>query len=294
MGDFMRILSAIYLQEDGEKKEIRPNEITPRIYENELKGKLYCPTENCSARISFSSGKNSHFRTWRFDEHSNDCIFYFDRIPMSLGWNTTNTISVEIPFGRRQNALQDAFIQMNLTKEEKEAISEKRAASRGRENKRAVTATKKKTTSIQQVLFDGELFEDELIHRRRNISKRYVDEITESDIGGIRLIMGEVKSIKQLGEIAEIIIKYNDAIITVVFEEAFTAERLNSSYLNKFWSIQRLLDQSGLVQFTGIGDIRRNRQTGRLELVIYVGTDFKINNIDMFRLAARYSREDFE
>lgn len=290
----MRILSAIYSADDGVKREIHPREITPRIYENELKGKLYCPTENCPARISFSSGKTAHFRTWRLDEHSSECIFYFDRIPMNLGWSITNTISVEISFDRRQNALRDAFRQMNLTEEEKEALRRDRAASRARTKKRAVVAAKTNRTSMQMVLFDGELNEDELVHRRRNISKRLVDEITESDIGEIRLVMGRVKSIQQFGEVAEIIIEYNHQIITVVFEEAFTAEPLNSSYLNKFWSIGRLLERQAHIQFTGIGDIRKNIKTNRLELVIYAGTDFKVNDTDMFRLAARFMREDLD
>jgi len=288
----VRILSAIYLEKSGVKKEIYPKEITPRIYADEFKGKLYCPTENCPARISFSGGKTAHFRTWRFDEHAGNCIFYFERIPMNLGWNTTDTINVEITFDRRQNALQDAFIQMNLTEEEKEIIRRNRAESGERTREQPVTGAKKNATSVQLVLFDGELFEDELVHRRRNISKRLVDEITESDIGEIRLIMGEIKNIIQSGEVAELIVGYNYEIITVVFEEAFTAERLNSSYLNKFWSIERLLDQLKQVQFTGIGDVRKNVKSNRLELVIYIGTDFKINNMDMFRLAARFVRED--
>lgn len=290
----MRILSAIYLAKDGVKKEIHPREITTRIYENELKGKLNCPTENCPARISFSSGKTAHFRTWRFDEHSSECLFYFDRIPMDLGRSTTNIISVEIAFGRRQNALQDAFIQMNLSEEEKETLRKNKDESGKRTKKRAITSAKRNATSVQMVLFDGELYEDEITHRRRNISKRFVDEITTSDIGEIRLIMGKVKSSRQFGEVAEIVIENNNETITVVFEEAFTAERLNSSYLNKFWSIERLLDQLGKVQFTGIGDVRENVRVNRLELVIYAGTDFRVNNRDMFVLAGRFAREDLE
>lgn len=87
---------------------------------------------------------------------------------MNLGWNTTNTISVEISFDRRQNALREAFRQMNLTEEEKEALRRDRAASRARTKKRAVVAAKTNRTSMQMVLFDGELNEDELAHRRRN------------------------------------------------------------------------------------------------------------------------------
>lgn len=290
----MRILSAIYLDKDGVEKEILPREITARIYENELKGKLYCPTENCPAKISFSSRKTAHFRTWRFDEHSRDCLFYFDRIPMSLGRNTTNIISVEITYNRRQNALQDAFVQMNLTEEEKEIRQRNRAATGARKKERAVTNAKRNASSIQMVLFDGDLYEDELLLRRRNISKRFVDEITSSDIGGIRLIMGNVKSIQQLGEVAELVIENNKETITVVFEEAFTAERLNSSYLKKFWSIERLVDQQGQVQFTGIGDMRENVRRNRLELAIYMGSDFRVNNWDMFVLAGWFAREDLK
>ena len=288
----MRILSAIYLDKDGVTKEIHPREITARIYENKLKGKLYCPTENCPAKISFSSGKTAHFRTWRFDEHSRDCLFYFDRIPMSLGRNTTNIISVEITYNRRQNALQDAFVQMNLTEEEKEIRQKNRAATGARKKERAVTNARRNESSIQMVLFEGDLYEDELLLRRRNISKRFVDEITSSDIGEIRLIMGNLKSIQQLGEVAEMVIENNKETITVVFEEAFTAERLNSSYLKKFWSIERLADQHGQVQFTGIGDVRENVRRNRLELAIYMGSDFRVNNWDMFVLAGRFARED--
>lgn len=291
----MRILSAIYSTEDGTEKEIYLDEVTPSLYEKELKGKLHCITKNCPARISFSGGKKAHFKTWRFDEHSIDCIFQFDRIPINLGTNTTETISLEIPFNRRQNALQEAFILMNLTEEEKAARQKKRTTS-GNQKPRAITTNRKKNAnSMQMVLFDGDLFEDELVHRRKNISKRYVDEITETDIGEIRLIMGEVKSVKEVAEVAEvaeIVVEYNNEIITVVFEEAFIAERLNSSYLNKFWSIGRLLSQEKQALFTGIGEVRKNSRTSRLELVIYVGSDFKVNNIDMFRLAAWFARED--
>ena len=288
----MRILSAIYLVNDGVKKEIHPSEITPRVYENELKGKLYCLTENCPARISFSSGKTAHFRTWRFDTHSSNCIFHFDRIPMNLGRNTTNTISVEINFARRQNALEDAYKQMNLTEEEREAQLKNRTNPGKRRKQRAVTLVKRNATSIQLVLFDGALFEDERIHRRRNIYKRFVDQITASDIGEIRLIMGKVQSSKQLGVAAEITIENNKEVITVVFEEAFVAEPLNRSYLNKFWSIERLLHQFTQVQFTGIGDIRRSKRTNRVELVIYAGTDFRINNRDISALATQYTIEN--
>ena len=154
----MRILSAIYSGKDGVRKEVHPREITTRIYENELKGKLYCPTENCSARISFSNDKTA-----------------------------------------------------------------------------------------QMVLFDGDLYEDEIIHRRRNISKRFVDEITASDIGEIRLIMGKVKSIKQhikLDHLFSYAPKgiWNQlfiALITVGLVEIMRVEKRSTQTAWEFYSLVR-------------------------------------------------------
>jgi len=278
-------MSAIYFEDNGVKKEIQLRKVTSHAYKNKLKGKLCCPMKDCPARISFSGGKYPHFKTWRFDKHSVDCLYYFDRIPMSLGRNTTDAISVEIPHARRRNALDDAYIQMNLSDEEKKDLQKSR--SNTRTNTREITKAKVNEKSVQLVLFDGGLYEDEQIHSRRNISKRFVDEITELDLDKIRLVMGKVKNSLEVGDVAEIVVENNDQVITVVFEEAFTAEPLNRSYLNKFWSINQLLNQHLPVQFTGIGDIRKKVGKNRLELVILAGTDFRIDGGDMSTLATQ-------
>lgn len=290
----MRILSAVlYLGDDRKMKEITLSDVTSSIYENKFKGNLYCPSNNCSAKISYSGGKRAHFKTWRMDEHSEECIFHFDRIAISIGSNTTDMVNVEIPFSRRQNALEEAFRLMNLSPEER-AVQRNNSDFQSRDKERAIIKTKRNVSSVQMVLFDGEEYDKQLVLRRTYIYKRLVDDITISDIGKIRLIMGYAVRIKSTGEVAEIIVENNRHSITVVFEEAFKFERLNSSYLNKFWAIERLKEESGSVQFTGIGEVRKNSATGRLELVIYLGSDFKVNNKDMSSLATQLKLKDLE
>ncbi|WP_153721074.1 hypothetical protein [Sporosarcina cascadiensis] len=289
----MRILSAVYVADDGIKKELILRDITSFIYEDQLKGKLYCPSENCKARISYSRGKKAHFRTWRMDEHSNECIFRFDRIALNTGVNTTETINVEIPYSRKQKALQEAFRIMNLSEEERAAQSSN-TDSKPRSRERVITRSKKSVTGMQMVLFDGEEYDHQLLKPRTYIWKRLVDEITLKDIGEIRLVMGNVVSVRKIGEVAELVVEHNNQSIKVVFEEAFIAERLNSSYLNKFWTIERLMKETGNVQFTGIGDIRKKSVVEVPELVIYHGSDFKVNNIDMSSLAVQFVRRNFE
>lgn len=287
----LRILSAIYLAEDGMKTEITLKEITSTIYENKLKGKLYCPSENCSAKISYCSGRKAHFKTWRMDEHSNECIFQFDRIAINTGENALNTINIEIPFDRKQNALAEAFRIMNLS-DEKRAIHHNNTTLKPRSRERAISGSKKSITGMQLVLFEGVEFDNQLVKPRAYICKRLVDEITKADIGKVRLVMGNVVDIKKVDEVAEIVVENNNQSIKVVFEEAFISERFNSSYLNKFWSIERLMKETGNVQFTGIGDIRMKSNIARPELVIYHGSDFKVNNRDISSLAAEFARKD--
>ena len=289
----LRILSAIYLADDGTKSEITLRDITSTIYENKFKGNLYCPSENCSAKISYSRGKKAHFKTWRMDKHSSDCIFQFDRIAMNTGENITSTVHVESPSDRKQNALAEAFRMMNLSDEEIAAIHTN-STLKPRIKQRAITGSKKNVTGMQMVLFEGEEFDDQLVKPRAYICKRLVDEIRKTDIGKVRLVMGNIVGVKSVDEVAEIVVENNNQRIKVVFEEAFIAERLNSSYLNKYWSIERLMKETDNVQFTGIGDVRMKSIAESPELVIYHGSDFKINNKDMSSLAAQFTRRDIE
>lgn len=287
----MRIMSAFYRNDSGFKKELHLDEVTTRVYTEKLKRKIFCPTENCTARISYSGGRYPHFKTWRYDQHSVNCPYYYERVPVNLGRNVTDVLSVEISYNRRQNALNDAYIQMNLSVEEREALRKSR--SKPRNKVREINSRNDRVKVEQLVLFDSGLYEDELIFRRRNISKRLVDGITASDIGEIRLVMGKIASNLEDGSTAEIVVENNNKVIAVVFEESFTADPYNSSYLNKFWAIDQVLNREKVVQFTGIGDIRRNTRSKRLELVIHAGTDFRINNRDMSALAAQLALEQY-
>ena len=283
-------MSAFYRDNNGLEKEIHLGELSTPLYNREFKGELYCLTGGCKSRISYSGGRYPHFRTWRYDQHAENCPYYYDRIPVHLGRNVSDMASVEISYNRRQKALHDAYILMNLTAEERKAMRTSR--SRQRPRVQSITSQKAQVKGVQLVLFDAELYKDDLIFRRRNISKRFVDDLAASDLGQIRLVMGNITSSLENQDVAEIIVENNDGRIVVVFEESFTADPYNRSYLNKFWAIHHILDQN-IVQFTGIGDVRENTRNKRLELVIHAGTDFKVNNLDMSTLAARIALEQY-
>ncbi len=107
------------------------------------------------------------------------------------------------------------------------------------------------------------------------------------DVGQVRLVIGYIDSMELVDSVAELVIQYNDIQVKVVYPEAFVKERLNRSYLNKFGAIYKALESEQPPTFIGIGEIRLNDEQV-MELIIYNGTDFKINNMDLSLFAKQY------
>lgn len=287
----MRISEARFIQGDS-VEVIALNDMTTRGYENIYQGSLFCPTGGCNARIVYSGGMRPHYRTWSNDNHIAGCIHEFERLPIRRGTFTDETLSVDIGYDRRQNALRDAMRLMKMSDEEIEEERERRATYRSSRPRQTTNASTTSGTNVVSTLAGGESSENALGgFRGRNLSKRYVDGVSQSDIGEIRLVMGELVNIDSMGEVANLYIARNEVQLKVVFEEAFIAEPTNARYLNNFELIQMYLDNYMEVEFVGIGEIRRNTRTQELELVIYQGTDFKIDEDDMLSLG-RYLRDE--
>lgn len=260
-------------------------EMTTRSYENIYQGNLFCPTEGCNARIVYSGGMRPHYRTWNNDNHNSGCIHEFDRLPIRRGNHTDDTMSVDVGFSRRQNALQDAMKLMDMSDEEIEEERERRANYRNNRPRQTTQAESSTSVNVVSTLSGRETTVGSVVGvRGRNLSKRYVDGISQSDIGEIRLVMGELVTIDSVDEVANLYLERNEVQVKVVFEEAFIAEPSNARYLNNFGLIESYLENYIEIQFVGIGEIRRNSRTQDMELVIYQGTDFKIDGDDMMSL----------
>ena len=270
----MSILHGRYLV-DGTEKVVHLSEMNKQKYQKRFKGKLYCPTEGCPALLSYCAGKRAHFKTWRLRHHSPDCIYNGKRPVVA---NTSTNAKGTISGNRKQNALRNAakMFERNRGKTEARALEQI-----------APKKTKRKK-DIQMTLYDDDLLEDEALVKGKLIRKKFVDELTIKDVGQVRLVLGYIDSIELVNSVAELGIQYNGTRIKVVYPEVFVKERLNRSYLNKFGTIHQALQSKQPVTFMGIGDIRSNDEQ-TLELVIYSGADFKINNMDLSLFAKQYA-----
>ena len=271
----MRIETARYITED-DIKIVTLGEITKKKYEANYKGKLYCPTENCGAKVSFSSGKSAHYKTWRFSKHYSECTYHFERTRKTMVYGLANRNLFLISKERKHSALLRAY--KTMIEGEKELPTNT-----------PINAPGDKIKPIRKYeqlkLFDLNGEENKLRYRGKLFS-RFVHTIQPSDVGNIRLIKGYVKDIELYDDVAEMIVGYDDKEMTISFEERFQKEPLNKSYLNKFWAIVELLNKEKQIIFTGVGEVREDRETD-YNLSIYLGSDFKVNGEDLFNIARK-------
>ncbi|WP_042147878.1 hypothetical protein [Paucisalibacillus sp. EB02] len=276
------ITSALFKDND-EVKELHTSDIDSILYSTRLKGNLYCTTENCNARLVFvnSTSKSSHFKTYPHDNHSEHCIYQFERVPGRIGVNTEQTINVSLSEDHKKRSLKEAFSQSRLTAQQLEVLREKRKLSR----RRPKTQGRQNSITINPVTNNDveDDIKEQVRSREPSILKRYVDTITQSDIGKHRLIIGNATNIYYRESSILLEIERNRNKLTVKFGEAFFASSPNFKGL--FTVAEKFISENKLVIFTGIGELKKAN-----ELIIYNGEDFNLQGLQLPAIAAIYAR----
>ncbi|MED4069580.1 hypothetical protein [Priestia megaterium] len=282
----MAILSAIYIN-GTERREYKKSEIDANLYDNYLKGHLYCPTENCNARIVFNSGVPNYLRTWSKDDHIEGCIHEFKRVKGRIGIDTSYFINVELSSKRKKRALKEAFSMYTMTEEERKEDKKKKSR-----KKTTPTTTGKKTRPSTNIVVNGEgVSEGEASRvgvRGPNLSKRTADTLKEKDEGETRLLLGIIKEVVLDDKgTANIVVIENNTKVHVKFEEAFRANSPN--YLGLFHYLQRYISEVNDVVFAGIGEVNILKNNDHYTFSIFYGEDFEVNKMNLLNLSVKYS-----
>ncbi|HWL11399.1 MAG TPA: hypothetical protein VNQ57_00305 [Ureibacillus sp.] len=285
----MRIPKARYVTED-DMKIIPIRQMTKKKYVASYKGKLYCPTAHCPAKLSYCSSKKGHYKTWRYSNHSPDCQFNLEREGTRLTGSNTSNVAVNISKRHKQNALMRAYKTMVFNDAQLEGRVEDAAkVERNRSPRKVKSST---FQSAQMTLFGGAIDEDLARVKGKKLLSRFVHEIGPSDIGENRIIKGFIKDIEVAESAAEIIVGYQNEDITISFGENFKNDPLNKSYLNKFWALEEWLNRHKTVNFIGVGEVRLSKDH-KYELVVEMGIDFKVDGEDLYNIARKMKVEVF-
>lgn len=260
------------------------SDVSREKYYKEFRGNLYCPTPNCNAKLIYSSGTKSHFRTWKYNSHADNCKYGFVHYSVENERPTVD-VMVGIEFERRQKALNEAYTILTMSEEEETSLNQIKVQNVSNRNPKQ--RKRKESQGIQLTLFDEQTARQLLKRRGPNLKKRKVSQLDSSHVGKTCLLMGYVKRIKLQDEVANITVLEDQKDIKVVFEEAFIKDPSNRTYLYKFDAIEKLLKHRPNIPFTGIGQVRQNSKTQELEFAIFFGTDFRIDNMNLHSLAVQ-------
>ncbi|MCM3389666.1 hypothetical protein [Ureibacillus chungkukjangi] len=278
----MRISKAKLITED-DIKLIPIGQMTKKKYIAAFKGKLFCPTEHCSAKLSYSSGKKGHYKTWRYSNHSPTCPYNLERDGIQQIGSKDIKLEVNISKRHKQSALMRAYKSMMID-EINGPILERNSEEIKNNSHRKVKTNASETA--QMTLFGGAIDEDFTKTKGKKLLSRFVHEISPSDIGKNRIIKGFIKDIELLESTAELIVGYQNEEIAIVFMEHFKTDPLNKSYVNKFWAIKEWMSHLKAVTFIGVGEVQFTKD-GKYELYVSMGTDFKVDGEDMYNLARK-------
>lgn len=277
------------LVKDAKEKLVPIQEVSKQLYDHYYRGFLYCPTRGCPAKLVYINSDRAHFRTWKYHAHHEGCVYHFERRWVDRDYRMAD-ITVGFEYERRQMALSRAYRAMRFPEESSIIKTVKRATA---DIKIPTLPRRKSITGIQTTLFDDETWQS-LKRKRPPLRRKFVSKINENDIDQHKLVMGYVQKVELLEDVAKITLLESDKEIDIVFEQAFTAESKNNSYLNKFAVIQHFADQNPEPAFAGIGEVRFNRKTNRFEHQIFYGTDFRIEDMDLLALSARVALGELE
>ena len=278
----MRISTAKLVTED-DISLIPIRKMTKKKYVAAYKGKLFCPTEHCSAKLSYSSGKKGHFKTWRYSNHSPTCPYNLERDGIRQIGSEDIKLEVNISNRHKQSALMRAYKSMVID-EQNAPRHEHKSSKIKNVSPRKVKANA--TETAQMTLFGGSTNEEFAQIKEKKLLSRFVHKIGPSDIGKKRIIKGFIKDIEILESFAEIVVGYENEEISIVFRDNFKNDPLNKSYKNKFWAIREWMCLLKSVNFIGVGEIQLTRDN-KYELSVSMGTDFKVDGEDLYNLARK-------
>ena len=283
------LIAEARLVKNAEEKLVNIQEVSKPLYDTDLRGYLYCPTPGCSAKLVFINSDRAHFRTWKYHSHHEGCVYHFERRWRKRDFQFAD-VTVGFEFERRQMALSRAYRSMRFPEESPFLKTANRAMV---SVQKTTFSRRKRATGIQTTLFDAETWQD-LKRKRLPLRSKYVSKINENDIDKHKLVMGYVQNVELIEDVAKITLLESDKEIDIVFEQSFTKESKNSSYLNKFGVIQHFVDQNPEPTFAGIGEVRFNRTTNRFEHQIFFGTDFRIEDMDLLALSVKMALNELE
>lgn len=288
----MSIPNAIYRENNEDLGvPVYVTDLDKDSYRDKYKYHLFCPTENCEAKLVYVQTKPAQFRTWRLEDHISGCDYEFVRQGIKPG-RSAEEINVEMKEDQRRRVIKEALELARMSEQQLENLRAKRREWRIKRS--PPTDRDNKGPKINVVTVDG-IDEGEITgvtYRSRPVLKRDADVLKESDIGKHRCVTGYFEELVEDGERIIITIFRKKTKVRIMFEEAFRANSPN--YVGLFHHINNYMRKYKDAICISIGEVRLSKDDKtQYEIQVFQGEDFTINGMNLLGLVAHNAHEKF-
>jgi hypothetical protein len=274
----MAIEVALY-NNDGEYEEITVSELENRIDYDKVKRNLLCAYEGCTARIEYvpKGRRVAHFKTWPMNDHSSDCIDFFEREKKRLGKRGLANSSIGLTDKHINNVLRSLINSVEETEEEKELRLQKQRSRKNRKNKTTDSSRNPLESENVRPTTDrnAEIIEEG--KRAPSVKRRHsVSFLNDDDLGTATALHEKIDSITIDENRVIFLLKKNEKEAKVYFEESFF---INSSRNidNMFKVVKRIFDEGKSLTLYCVGNVEK--RDGQICLVINAQSHIRINKV---------------
>lgn len=290
---------------DEYKRVMSFDEITEDVNFEIIKHTLRCATEGCPSRVSYVRGDKACLRTYRGDNHSEDCKDAFERIKKAQRAEKVASAFVlltEDDFNKKHKYLLKKY----LKKEDK---SKTPRSSRRKKLNETIDSKSDAVSYTEAKLGTGEsggetleeLREGGTIVRGPSFPAKELNHISEDDIGSKCGIVAEVTSVRRIKDkVYEIDVKQNGREATLILPEAFFSNRYieSENYINALGHFINNINHYELYILTYCEVSKIDKNSLRLAVLDYTWLSVAVSKppLKVLRLpqfVALYSRGNF-
>lgn len=218
----------VYMVKNGKRMRIEKSDMTKEFY-NLNKEYLFCPNENCTAKIEYCHGeKLEYFRTKRsivdgeeiIEQHIDGCEFGLDH-DKNPGPKTI--YNPNLGFLVSDEHMKAALNRANKKHKDPEYGKPKNTGSKKR-NVKNVIRTKTDEVAIRgkAVLTQTDDSNTVEVEREPYLFQKYIDQVTESDYNTVKIIKGDLESLHfELNSITFKFRTVDGRMARVFFSESF-------------------------------------------------------------------------
>lgn len=241
-----------------------------------VKNNLYCTYDGCTAKLSYvPKGKvRAHFKTWPKEDHSQDCVDYFERVATANKQKSVATSTMELSEKHIKSVLD------NLKKKRREEVEGKRRVKSGNKNKARpkVDPGSGENTTLNIVPTtgpDADLASGEDNVREPSVRNRSLINLTIDDLGWTRSIEGYIQNV-EVGD-KRVVLQLQDGnhFFGVYFEEYFF-DNAPVNFSRYFQDLKNMVNEDKGYLFSGVGLI--DQRIDQLCMLVNRGNDFRIND----------------